>query len=128
VNSLRVLTVGLVLALLAGGCWFLGGAALGGAAAVYVKGEASKLYPERAAQVYEAALEALKEVDVVVTEKLHGEEVSTIRGRTAGGKELTMRIEPAGSGVTRVKLRIGLMGDRDYSALILNRMERALGL
>jgi hypothetical protein len=95
---------------------------------IYVRGEASKLYPESASEVYEAALRALDDADVVVTEKLHGEETSTIRGRTAGGKELTMRIEPAGSGVTRVKLRVGLMGDRDYSALILNRLDRALGL
>jgi len=121
------LTVGLLLASLAGGCWFLGGAAVGGAAVVYVRGEASKLYPKSVPEVYQAALQALGEVDVVVTEKLRGDEVSTIRGRTLGGKELTMRIERAGRGVARVKLRIGLLGDRDYSALILNRMDRALG-
>lgn len=110
------------------GCAFLAGAAVGGAGVVYVKGEAAKRYPRKVPQVYRAALTALKELGATITEKLEGDEVASIKGRTAGGDELTMRMKREDQGVTLVKLRVGLLGNRDYSQMVFSRMDRKLGL
>jgi len=113
---------------LAGGCGFLAGAAVAGAGVVYVKGEASKLYPRDVPEVYDVAVATLEELDVIFTERLEGDEAATIKGRTAGAEALTMRIERQAEGVVKVKLRIGLLGNRDYSQAIFSRMDRKLGL
>jgi hypothetical protein len=123
------LRVGLMLLLAAsvGGCGFIAGAAVGGAGVAYVKGEARKPYPRTVAQVHAAALDVLKEMDVVITEKLLGDEVGVIKGRTAGGADLSVRIERQARGVSLVRVRVGLLGDKDYSALIFTRLDKKLG-
>ena len=127
-NLVRRLVCVLFVVWLAGGCGFLAGAAVAGAGVVYVKGEASKLYPRDVPEVYDVAVATLEELDVIFTERLEGDEAATIKGRTAGAEALTMRIERQAEGVVKVKLRIGLLGNRDYSQAIFSRMDRKLGL
>lgn len=124
----RRLSVVVLAGWLSAGCGFLAGAAVGGAGVVYLRGEASKAYPRDVPQVYRAALSTLEALSVVVTERLEGDQLATIKGRTAGGDELTMRIERENRGVSRVKLRVGLLGNRDYSQVVFSRMDRKLGL
>lgn len=110
------------------GCGFLAGAAVAGAGVVYVKGEAHKRYPREVAEVFDAAISTLEDLGVMIGESLEGDELATIKGRTAGGQRLVMRIEREDQGITKVKLRVGLVGDRQYSQLILSRMDRNLRL
>ncbi len=110
------------------GCGFLAGAAVAGAGVVYVKGEAHKRYPREVAEVFDAAISTLEDLGVMIGQSLEGDELATIKGRTAGGQRLVMRIEREDRGITKVKLRVGLVGDRQYSQLILSRMDRNLGL
>jgi len=112
----------------ASGCGFLAGAAVAGAGVVYVKGEAHKRYPREVPEVFDAGISALEDLGVIIGEKLRGEEFGTIKGRTAGGEELTMRINQESRGITKVRLRVGLLGNREYSQLVFSRMDRRLGL
>ncbi len=113
---------------LAGGCGFLAGAAVAGAGVVYVKGEAHKRYPREVPEVFDASISTLEDLGVIIGERLKGREFANIKGRTAGGEELTMRIKREDTGVTKVKLRVGLLGNREYSQLVFSRMDRVLGL
>jgi len=122
----RRLAVVLLVASL-GGCGFVAGAAVGGAGVAWIKGEASKSYSRPVAEVYAAALEVLEGMHVVTTEKLSGDQVAIIKGRTAGGQDVSMRIERQAKGVSLVRLRIGLVGDKDYSTLIFEGLDEKLG-
>jgi len=117
-----------LLAGLAGGCGFLAGAAVAGAGVVYVRGEAHKRYPREVPKVFDASISTLEDLGVIIGERFEGDELATIKGRTAGGEELTMRIKREDTGVTKVKLRVGLLGNREYSQLVFSRMDRRLGL
>jgi hypothetical protein len=66
-------------------------------------------------------------MEVVITEKLLGDEVATIKGRTAGGQDLSMSIKRQTRGVSLVGVRVGLLGDKEYSALIFTRLDEKLG-
>jgi len=117
-----------LMAWLAGGCGFLAGAAVAGAGVVYVKGEAHKRYPREVPEVFGAGISTLKDLGVIIGERLEGREFASIKGRTAGGEELTMRMDREDTGVTKVRLRVGLLGNREYSQLVFSRMDRRLGL
>ncbi len=127
-SLVRRCMLALLMAWLAGGCGFLAGAAVAGAGVVYVKGEAQKRYPREVAEVFDAAISTLEDLGVMIGQSLEGDKLATIKGRTSGGQRLVMRIEREDQGITKVKLRVGLVGDRQYSQLILSRMDRNLGL
>ena len=127
-SFLRRCALVVLMAGLAGGCGFLAGAAVAGAGVVYVRGEAHKRYPREVPEVFDAGISTLKDLGVIIGERLEGGESASIKGRTAGGEELTMRMNREDTGVTKVKLRVGLLGNRDYSQLVFSRMDRQLGL
>ena len=127
-RSLGFWAIVLAVVPLLGGCGFLAGAAVVGAGVYYVRGEASKLYAKSVPEVYQAAVEVLEELDVITTEKMKSDAEARIKGRTAGSDPLDMKIVRKGGEVCEVKLRVGIMGNRDYSNLILSRLDRKLGL
>jgi len=113
---------------LMGGCGFLAGAAVAGGGVYYMQGEASKWYAKSVPEVYEASVEALEELDVIVTERMKSDVEASIKGRTAGGDAVTLKVKQKGKDVAEVKLRVGIMGNEEYSHLILTRIDRKLGL
>ncbi len=127
-SLLRRCVLVVLLAWLVGGCAFLAGAAVAGAGVVYVRGEAHKRYPREVPEVFDAAISTLEDAGVIIGERLEGDQLASIKGRTAGGEELTMRINQESRGVTKVRLRVGLLGNRDYSQLVFSGMDRGLGL
>lgn len=120
--------VTLVAVSLAVGCGFLAGAAVAGAGVYYVSGEASKSYPREVPEVFDAAVEVLDGLGVVITERIEGAAEARIRGRTPSGDEVKMRIQRQAKGVAKVKLRVGIMGKREYSQLVFRRIDWELGL
>jgi hypothetical protein len=124
----RRLALGVLLAALVSGCGFIAGAAVGGAGVAYAKGEARKPYPRTVAEVYAAAVDVLADMEVVITEKLLGDERASIKGRTAGGQDLSMSIKRQARGVSLVGVRVGLLGDKEYSSLIFIRLDKKLGV
>ena len=127
-SLLRRCVLVMLVAWLVGGCAFLAGAAVAGAGVVYVKGEAHKRYPCDVPKVFDAGISTLENLGVITGDRLKGQESATIKGRTAGGEELTMRINQESRGITKVRLRVGLLGIRDYSQLVFSGMDRGLGL
>ena len=123
--SVRMIVLGLVLALFPGCALFVAGAGAAGAYA-YVNGElrreyAAPLDPSMAATV--RALEALK---IQVGETHLSPSGATIGARGGDGTKVQVALEPMASDRTLARIRIGIFGDRDRSEQIAEEIQKQL--
>ena len=126
----------LALALGSAGCLAaaVGAAAAGGAAAgyIYYKGALYRDYPAGLADSQSAVRAALADLQL----PLVGEEVGTdqveVTSRTGDGSTITVYLDllptriPAEGPVTRISVRVGLTGDQDVSARVLDQVSARL--
>ncbi len=94
---------------------------------VFVSGEAGKTYAATVDATHQAALKALDEMDLPVLEQKRDGDGWLLRSRrTTDAKEIAIRITPGQSNTTEVKVRVGVMGDKEYSTRLLLSIEKHL--
>src|SRR5262245_4997578 len=110
-------------------------AAAGGAAGyVYLRGNVWQEYPTDFTTTWVAAHAALLDLGLPVTGvKRDTETEGTLTGQTGSGEEVSVSLEtraskaPADGPITRVMVRVGLLGDRTLSERLLDRVHARLG-
>ncbi len=104
----------------------IGAAGAGGVAGYrYVKGELQVTYKKDFASVWDATLKALKELKVRIVEESHDEVEGYLKGYTPLGKKVKIKAKTDGR-FTKLRIRVGFMGDKDYALAIKYRIDRIL--
>jgi tartrate dehydratase alpha subunit/fumarate hydratase class I-like protein len=116
-----------LLSVLAAGCApLIVGAAGAGAGVAYLRGSLNATFPATVAQVTEAtdiALNRMMMTEVSVVGDATGAEV---RARSATDDRIRIDIDPAGTGVTEISIRVGTFGDQAKSQMIYDEIRDTL--
>ncbi len=132
-SEMRRWLAGLVLAPLLGGCAgtaLLGpGAAAGAGTYAYAEGEASQALRGGFDPVWDSTLAATQQMDLQVLDTKRDALSGTIEARSlANDDSVTIRVEPVDAHRTRVKVRIGVLGNEEESQRLLRQIdERSAG-
>ena len=75
-----------------------------------------------------ATLATMDELQLKVLEERHGTYDAYFVGQAEGGPEFKVTLKAKTPVVTKIEIRIGLMGDQAVSRLVLSRLDRKLGI
>ena len=109
------------------GCVAMAVTAAVAAGVVYVSGEAGKTYTADVDRTHQATLKVLEEMGLPVLEQKRDGDGWRLRSRRSGdADEIKIHITPGDTHTTVVKIRVGVMGDKEYSTRLLLGIEQRL--
>ena len=125
--AMKKLLVSIVVLLSFTGCIaVIGAAGISGVLGYqYIKGELKITYNRSFEDVWEATNKALKDLDLKIIGKRSDKVEGLILARTAFGKKVKIKVVYNGK-FTKVSIRVGTLGDRDYSLAIKYRIDSYL--
>ncbi|MDE2059429.1 MAG: DUF3568 family protein [candidate division NC10 bacterium] len=98
---------------------FIGGGATGGVAGTtYAKGELEQVYAAPYHTVWDAALQALRTMNVTVSEMQKDQISAKAVGAELDDTSVTVTVLPVTKDTTSVRVRVGTFGDRPASERI----------
>ena len=126
-----LLFVVLSLSLMMEGCVLLAvgaGAAAGAGTVAYLRGELQTTYAASLDRTWEAALDALKELNYrIISSQKEGPE-GEIEAKRVGEDTVKVHLMISGPGTTLVKIRVGIFGDEVVSQAINSKIASKLGV
>jgi hypothetical protein len=105
-----------------GGCWFLAGAAGGAGAVAYVKGELTSTEAVSLDTAWSATRKALDDLKYETVKEEKTGLTRQIVANAEKDKRVVVTLEKKTDEVTQISVRVGLLGDRSQSDLILGRI------
>ncbi len=127
-NSLSIMLLGILLFSSSGCVALLVGGGAGAGTVAYINGELKSTEEASIDRTWEAAQEAVKDLEFVITSK-EKENTSSAKliARDAGDKKIEIELKKVSEHLTRVTIRVGVFGDEPLSRLILERLKKSLG-
>jgi uncharacterized lipoprotein len=123
-----LVALALVLSPSLSGCVALvAGAGAGAGTVAYIKGEHSQVHGAAYERVWAATQNALKQMNIRVAKSEKDALGGIIEARRADDTAVDIKVEPVGSDAARVKIRIGMFGDKAASEAIQARIAVGLG-
>ena len=112
------------LALITNGCAvvIVGGAAAGAGAIVWYHGELRSTDMVTFDRAYTAAQAGLTDLGYSIVNRTKGDVEAKITARGAGDRKVQVLLSKQSSNATNIGIRIGLVGDKDLSRQILDRI------
>jgi|UniRef100_A0A7C3YYV4 hypothetical protein len=123
----RLLGAILVMAL-ADGCLLGVGAALGIGAYQWMEGTMAKDYPRTMEPTYKACVKACNTMKLTIKKESYSVMHSSIVATTPAGMNVNIELLARPNNITTVKVRFGLMGDKDQSAYFHRLVMKELGV
>ena len=122
--------VALCLLMCAGCALFLigAGAAVGVGAYKWVEGTLDRDYPRPMQPTFNACLTAARTLNIRITGQQYGNLESRIEGVQGTDTGVKVQLEQKPNNITTVKVRFGIMGNKDASTRFHDQVEKALGL
>jgi 20S proteasome alpha/beta subunit len=116
------------LALVAGttGCLAVAAGAGAGAAVAYVRGELETNVNATYDDTVAATNKALQQLGIAKISEKRDALVAVITARNAADKKIEVRLDRVADKLTKVRIRIGLMGDEPLSLTILDKIKSNL--
>ena len=114
--------------LLLGGCLVGVGAMLGVGAYQWMEGTMAKDYPRKMEPTYRACVEACKIMKLKIQKESYGPMNSNITATAPDGTNVFIDLIARPNDITTVKVRFGLMGDKDQSAYFHRNVMKNLGI
>ena len=109
------------------GCFaLLLGAAAGAAGVVYVKGDLEKNFDEDMERLHKATVAGLKSMDIFILSETVNQHDITVVGEYEGGEKVNVAIKALTEKTSKVRLRVGVIGDEAKSLEIMNAIEKKL--
>lgn len=107
-----------------------GGAGAGAGTTGYrfIKGELEVNYTKPYEQVWQATNKALKDLEMPIEESEKDQLSAKIKALRADGTKVVIKLKRRRSGITRVKIRVGILGNKEASGFIERAIERNLGI
>ncbi len=127
-NSLSIMLLGILLFSSSGCVALLVGGGAGAGTVAYIKGELKSTEEASIDRTWEAAQEAVKDLEFVITSK-EKENTSSAKliARDARDKKIEIELKKISEHLTKVTIRVGVFGDESLSRLILERLKKSLG-
>ena len=128
-KSARVVISIILLGLLAVGCGgcFVAVVGAGAAAGVgYVRGDLEAVLDADPADVYEASLEAMDDLELPIISKEKNALEAKIVSRTTEDKKVQIIIKRTETNITKLSIRIGVFGNEVQSRLIYDKIKANL--
>jgi hypothetical protein len=108
------------------GCVVVAAGAVGAGAVAYVRGELSSTLDHNLDDVYRAAQNVLAEQEFArIEERKSGFDAQLVY-RTALDKRVDIKFEKITDRLTKIKIRVGLVGDQDLSLALLEKIRAKL--
>lgn len=123
---MKILAGLMIAALLLNGCVALVAGGAGAGAVAFAKGEYQTHYEKPYDQTWHAALDALKEMGISVHNA--SKDGGLLEGTKKDGTSVRIILQSAGSDTTEVRVRVGKIGDDDYSQQIDRAIKQRLGI
>lgn len=102
------------------------GAAAGAGGISYVKGALSKNLEADVEEAHKATLKALKGLKMFIKSEELNRHSAVVKAEFDDGEEAKVFIDAVTEHVSKVTIRVGFMGDRDASQVILNAIQKQL--
>jgi hypothetical protein len=99
-----------------------------GRAEAFINGELKAARMAPLDQTWQAALAAMRELQVPVKIERHSQYHAYLMARAEGGPEIKIHLKAKGPLITKIEVRIGIMGDQAVSQLVLARIEHHLDI
>lgn len=113
--------------LMCSGCVAVVAAGAAGAAAVaWVRGELQTTLPANLDRSFGATKEAIKDLQFVKVSERKDALLGVLVARNAADKKIEIRLENMASNVTKVGIRVGVVGDQELSLAILEKIKANL--
>ena len=102
------------------------GAAIGAGGVAYFKGNLEKNLDHPVKSVHKAALSALKKLKIIVVNEKLDIHSSKIKAKFSDHKDVHIDIKALTAKSSKIKIRVGALGDEDSAKMILNVIEKKL--
>jgi hypothetical protein len=109
-----------------GGCLAVAAAGGAGATYYYIHGTMESWLEAGLAPSVRAANAAVRELGFVKISETGAADATTLTVRTPADEKITITLAPVDSKLTRVRIRAGLLGDRELSQAVLAKIRAAL--
>lgn len=107
------------------GCFFLVGAAAGGAGtALWVSGKLSVQEDVTYDRVVQATKKALESLDMPIKQETRTDKVTKITSEYTDGSTVWIDLRPVNTKTSRIVIRVGMRGDKEASNRILERIRK----
>jgi len=105
---------------------FLAGGAAGAGAISYLRGELQSTIGHDINRTWRATESAVAQLQFQVTEASADQTTGKLLAKNAAGTDVTIRLKRETENMTEVKIRVGVMGDRQMSEQILDQIKANL--
>jgi hypothetical protein len=124
----RVLLVILLvcMAVSTGGCLLLAVGAGAAGTVAYISGDLEAVESRSLADVYEATLKALEQLELSTTKETKDALSAVVVARDAQDKKITIKLRAPTEGTTKVSIRVAVFGDEAKSRLIYQKIRENL--
>jgi predicted nicotinamide N-methyase len=111
---------------LVSGCGVVAAGAAGAGAVAYVRGEMQSSVEHDLDTTYQATQRALKDLQFArIDDQKSGVDAQLI-SRTALDKKVEIKLKKVTDGLTKVQIRVGVVGDQELSLTILEKIKAEL--
>ena len=125
-NSLSIMLLGILLFSSCGCAVLLVGGGVGAGTVAYLKGELKSTEEASIDKTWQAAQEAIKDLEFIVTSKGKDAFSAKLIARDAGDQKIEIELKKVSEHLTRVTIRVGVFGDEPLSRLMLERLKKNL--
>jgi hypothetical protein len=127
-KKISLLVLLFVVVLSASGCFALFlGAAAGAGGYAWVSGALEKDYLNPAEKLEQATNRGLKDLQLVIKEQERDRLSAKIRTQFADGQSVNIDIKALTEKSARLRIRVGVFGNRTRSEMVLNAIEKHVG-
>lgn len=102
------------------------GAAAGVGGYAWVNGELAKDYPVSTEKLYRAALRGVKSLNLIIVSEKSDRLSGKINAKFADGKTVDVNVEAVTERAAKLKVRVGIFGDKTKSEMVLKAIEKNL--
>lgn len=102
------------------------GAGAGAAGVIWYKGKLEETVAASVPNVHQAVKAGLKDLNITITEDRHDGLTAEVRGELADGKKVSIDAKSVGSSTTKLTIRVGTFGDKDFSLRIRDAIKKHL--
>jgi hypothetical protein len=108
------------------GCFLVLGAGAGAGGYYYVEGEMKRTYGAELDASWTAVRQALADLSLEVAKEQKDGLGGFIEARRADDTQVVIKLDPISKGTTRIRVRVGMFGDRKASEAIFERISFGL--
>lgn len=88
----------------------------------YIQGDLEAVESERLDVVYKATLKTVEELELNVTKKLKDAMSAVVVARDAQDRKITIKLNAAAEGTTKLSIRVGVFGNETRSRFIYQKI------